>query len=62
MIEVEWLQAGCTRNKETGRWHVVVKYGDEMCVSDRSFATREEVLTYLKQVMERAGGLYHPIQ
>jgi hypothetical protein len=36
--------------------------GDEMVLSEQSFETREEVLTYLKQVAEKCGGHYRPIQ
>jgi hypothetical protein len=62
MTEIEWLSAGYIRNKQTGRWHAVVKYDEEVVVSDQSFATREEVLVFLKDLSERAGGLYRPIQ
>jgi hypothetical protein len=62
MSEVEWISAGYVRSKRTGRWHAVMKYDDEMVVSENSFETREEVLMYLKQIAERCGGHYRPIQ
>jgi hypothetical protein len=62
MTEVEWLDAGYIRNKRTGRWHAVVKHGNEMVMSDESFETREEVLAFLKQLSERVGGRYRPLQ
>jgi hypothetical protein len=62
MTEIEWLSAGYVRSKRTGRWHAVVKQGDEAVVSEQSFETREEVLTYLKQIVARSGGIYRPLQ
>jgi hypothetical protein len=62
MTEIEWLSAGYVRSKRTGRWHAVVKQGDEAVVSEQSFETREEVLTYLKQIVARGGGIYRPLQ
>jgi hypothetical protein len=62
MTEIEWLGAGYVRSKRTGRWHAVVKQGDEAVVSEQSFETREEVLTYLKQIVARSGGIYRPLQ
>jgi hypothetical protein len=62
MTEIEWLNAGYVRSKRTGRWHAVVKYGEEAVVSEQSFETREEVLTYLKQIVARSGGIYRPLQ
>jgi hypothetical protein len=59
---IEWLSAGYARNKQTGRWHAVVKYEDEIVLSERSFETREEVLVFLKELSERVGGRYRPIQ
>jgi hypothetical protein len=62
MTEIAWLNAGYIRSKRTGRWHAVVKYGDEMVMSEQSFETREEVLTFLKEFAEERGALYRPIQ
>jgi hypothetical protein len=62
MTEVEWLSAGIVRSKHTGRWHAVVKYGDEAVVSQQSFETREDVLVFLKELSDRVGGYYCPIQ
>jgi hypothetical protein len=62
MTEIAWLNAGYIRSKRTGRWHAVVKYGDETVVSEQSFETREEVLVFLKEFAEERGALYRPIQ
>jgi hypothetical protein len=62
MTEVEWLSAGYVRSKHTGRWHAVVKYGEEAVVSEQSFETREDVLVFLKEFAEERGALYRPTQ
>jgi hypothetical protein len=62
MTEIAWLNAGYVRSKRTGRWHAVVKYGDEAVVSEQSFETREDVLAFLKEFAEERGALYRPIQ
>jgi hypothetical protein len=62
MTEIEWLDAGYIRSKRTGRWHAIVKYGEEAIVSKQSFETREEVLVFLKKLSERVGGRYRPVQ
>jgi hypothetical protein len=58
----EWLDAGYIRSKRTGRWHAVFKDGDEIVITKQSFATREEVLVFLKKFSEEMGGDYRPLQ
>jgi hypothetical protein len=60
--EIEWITAGYIRSKRTGRWHAVLKDGDEMLMSEQSFETREEALAFLKEFAEARGALYRPIQ
>jgi hypothetical protein len=62
MTEIAWLSAGYVRSKRTGRWHAVLKDGDEAVVSEQSFETREDVLVFLKELAEERGALYRPIQ
>ena len=61
-LEVEWLSAGYIRSKRTGRWHAVLKQGDDMVMSEQSFKTREEALVFLKRFAEERGALYRPPQ
>jgi hypothetical protein len=61
-LEVEWLSAGYIRSKRTGRWHAVLKQGDDMVMSEQSFKTREEALVFLKRFAEERGALYRPLQ
>jgi hypothetical protein len=58
----QWMEAGYVRSKRTGRWHAVLKDGEETVVSEQSFATREDVLVFLKQWANEQGVEYRPLQ
>jgi hypothetical protein len=59
---LEWMDAGYVRSKRTGRWHAVLKDGEEIVVSERSFETREDVLVFLKQWAKEQDVEYRPLQ
>jgi hypothetical protein len=58
----EWHNVGYTRNKNTGRWHAIIKIDGDTHVSEKSWATREEVIDILKRWAESINCEYRPLQ
>ena len=61
-IDAKYFDAGCAKSTETGRWHAVLRAPNgEMIMSNRSFASKEEVIGYLKSWTDEQGAVWESI-